>query len=166
MDIKEIVEKIVSSVRTKEERDVTLTGLRIVESSIFQKSAEHLSRELVKAGVPTDIGRRLLDAAEGEPLKNHVPRGEFFKALKKTLEELLVLRLEISFEPREKIMDKLKSWAEREIEKGIIFDLTLDRSISGGAKLSFQGRYREYTFENLISSALSSKREEITKLIS
>lgn len=164
--MRESIEKIVSGIRTKEERDLMLAGLRIVENSIFQKSAEHLFRELAQAGIPGHNSRQLIEMAEEKSVKDHGQRSDFFAALKKTLEELPVFRLEISFEPREKTMDKLKSWAEREIGKDIIFDLILDRSILGGTKLSFRGRYREYTFESLISSVLSLKREEITKLIS
>jgi len=79
-------------------------------------------------------------------VKEEVKDGpEGWGKLKERLESLPVFSLTIAFEPTEEFRGKLANWIKENVEKKAVLDLKIDKEILGGAIISWQGKYRNYS---------------------
>lgn len=163
--LKEDIEHVVKSIRTKDERDLGLAGLRIVEENLYRDDPMALERSL-KVQLPAVLVRPLKDVlSRASYVHERELSQKFFDGLELALANLILLRLEIAFEPTESTVERLHSWVRHEVGEGVILDLEIRKEIRGGARLTFKGRYIEKTLPILISAALENKRVEIAKIL-
>lgn len=65
---------------------------------------------------------------------------EFFTKLQEQVTSLPVLTLTLAFEPKDQTMKALAEWFVLNINKQVVFDINIDRSLIAGAAISFNGR--------------------------
>lgn len=65
----------------------------------------------------------------------------FFAKIQDTINKLPTLSMTIAFEPKEKTLDALSEWFVMNIKKQMLFEITVDPSVIGGAKLNFSGKF-------------------------
>ncbi len=153
------------SIRTKDERDYGLAGLRIVEDNLYRDDPEALERSF-KAKLPSVLIRPLKEVlSQVSYLHDRELSKKLFDGTESALAGLALLRLEIAFEPTESTIQRLYGWVQKEIGEGIILDLEVREEIRGGARLTFGGRYKEKTLAGLISMSLENKRVDIAKIL-
>lgn len=166
ISLKEDIECVVKSIRTKDERDWGLAGLRIVEENLYREDPDALERSF-KAKLPLVLIRPLKEVlSRVSYLHERELSRKLFDGIESALAGLILLRLEIAFEPTESTVERLHSWIRKEVGEGVILDLEVREEIRGGARLTFKGRYKEKTLSSLISLALEKKRVDITKILS
>ena len=85
-------------------------------------------------------------------------------SLENYLKSLKEINITLSFEPTEKITDKIYTWVTKNVGKDVILNFTVSPKILGGATISYKGLYFDYSLEKKLNSAFSEKREEIKKL--
>lgn len=61
---------------------------------------------------------------------------------------LPILRLTLAFEPSESVINSISYWARQKLEAGILLDLSLDRSLLGGAVIMHKGKFYDYSLRN------------------
>lgn len=76
-------------------------------------------------------------------LKNPVMIQETLITLKKLGNTLPVISLHLAFEPTQEILEKMSLWCESKLEQKVLFDVSLDRRLIGGAYISYNGLYLE-----------------------
>lgn len=163
--LKEDIERVVKSIRTKDERDWGLAGLRIVEENLYRENPEALERSF-KAKLPPVLIRPLKEVlSRAYYLHERELSRNLFDGIESALAGLTLLRLEIVFEPTESTVERLHSWVRKEVGEGVILDFEVREEIRGGARLMFKGRYIEKTLASLISMALENKRVDIAKIL-
>ena len=166
ISLKSDIECVIKYIRTKNERDLGLAGLRIVEENLYRDDPRALERSL-KSELPAILARPLKDVlSRASYVYERELSQKFFDGLELALTNLVLLRLEIAFEPTESTVERLHSWVRKEVGEGVILDLEIREEIRGGARLTFKGRYIEKTLSNLISAALENKRVEISNILS
>lgn len=70
---------------------------------------------------------------------------EFFKGLKDQLNSLKYLELTIAFEPTLESLSRISDWARKNIAEGLCLDIKRDKRIIGGAIVSYNGRFKDYS---------------------
>ncbi len=124
-------------VKLGEEIDLLLKSLYQLEIDKFE---QNLKGE-VRLRVAMEIRKLLqgnIDQNKGE-IKAILSSG--YKAVC----SLPVLKLILAFEPSEQVIADISNWARLNLEKGIILDLSMDRSVSGGAVIIYRGKFYDLT---------------------
>lgn len=65
---------------------------------------------------------------------------------------LPMVTVELAFEPTEAIIKTISMWFMRRLNAKVILDFKLERSIIGGAYISYNGTYRDYTLQTKINN--------------
>ena len=124
-------------VKLGEEIDMLLKSLYQLEIDKFE---QNLKAE-VRVGVATEIRKLLqgnIDQNKGE-IKAILTSGY------RVVCSLPVLKLVLAFEPSEQVIVDISHWARLNLERGIIIDLSIDRSISGGAVIIYRGKFYDFS---------------------
>jgi F0F1-type ATP synthase delta subunit len=70
---------------------------------------------------------------------------EFFSDAYRAICRLPILRLTLAFEPSESIINTISHWARTNLEEGVLLDLSMDRSVLGGAVIVYRGKFYDYS---------------------
>ncbi|MBP6913710.1 MAG: hypothetical protein KBC00_03810 [Candidatus Levybacteria bacterium] len=66
--------------------------------------------------------------------------------------QIPVVSLQLAFEPTEPIIESLSSWFVQNIKTKVILDIHLERKIIGGALISLNGIYDDFTLKTKIET--------------
>ena len=80
---------------------------------------------------------------------------EFFEAIQKEVSQIPTLSMTVAFEPKKQTMKILSDWFLLNLKKQVVFDIKVDQKIIGGAIISFNGKYLDYS--------IRPKLEEVSK---
>lgn len=117
------------------------------------KTSDDVDVLLQDIDVLVDSKYRLKDEGKLNPKTTKVLR-EYkgsLDVLRKGLRSLPVVRLTLAFEPDEKTVNMVIDWCRREVDTQAVVKMDVDEAIVGGAKVSFGGRYGDFTLRNKLA---------------
>lgn len=160
----EAMREILVSIHTSDERDRTYHGIEAMEESFYRSQPEALDERLWEL-FPENVKRVLRSVISRPPYdQNRAQAGEFLRALKARLKTMLVIKLDLAFSPQARVLDKITRWIKENVAEDAIAEIGLDRTIVGGARMVFGGRYLEETLEKLLLREFEENRTIITGL--
>lgn len=148
------------------------------ELQLFYKEIDQLVSVLFKESQPIEeIMQKLLSPEKKESLlayleksnidmKNPVMIQEELLKIKKLGNNLPVVHLTLAFEPTTLILKNINLWFLRRLQKKVLLDIVLERTVLGGAFISFDGLYKDYTLKTKIDAYFDKKmnmNDQITK---
>lgn len=157
------IKKIISSLRTVEERDTLYRAVDALEREQYRigKSEE---KEILKQ-ISSSVAALLESALGSSSLaENPAAKKEFLGNLKNKLKSLRVLKIDLAFEPKPATLNKISAWVKENAGEDILLEIGLDRTIVGGARIIFGGKYVEETLEKLLAREFEENRNIIVGL--
>lgn len=148
------------------------------ELQLFYKEIDQLVSILFKESQPIEeIMQKLLSPEKKESLldyleksnidmKNPVMIQEELLKIKKLGNNLPVVHLTLAFEPTTLILKNINLWFLRRLQKKVLLDIVLERIVLGGAFISYDGLYKDYTLKTKIDAYFDKKmnmNDQITK---
>jgi hypothetical protein len=124
-------------VRLGEEIDILLKGLYHVESSEFEQKLEREVRVRVAAEI-----RKLLQASADQS-KEEIK--VLLGSVNRVVGALPIVKLVLAFEPSEQVIANISHWCRMNLERQVVIDLSIDRSILGGAVIIYRGKFYDLT---------------------
>lgn len=153
-------EHIYANVRTTHERSMLYNGIEALTEALYQKGGS-LREEIIDTQLPHAVALPLKDTLMRFPVSSPDAAKEFLAGLRDALTQLQILSLEVAFEPTEETIAVLTLWMRAHIGANVIMDISIDRTLLGGSRISFGGRYKEINLASIIESALGNQREII-----
>jgi F0F1-type ATP synthase delta subunit len=126
-------------VKLDEEIDLLLQGIYHVS----EDALEDILGKMVRIRVAMEM-RKLIkqnNSSKKEEVK------ALFSSMYRTVCALPILQLTLAFEPSEAVIGNISRWARKNLVPGILLDLTLDRSVLGGAMISYHGKFYDLTLK-------------------
>lgn len=163
--IPDIMIPLVRMIRTKEEKDTLRDQMIALEATFFRPESEDFET-ILKTRLPKHIAAAMRNIFSQPSLKDNPGAvKEFFQNLKDMIDALPLLKLSLSFNPSEEMIGRLHEWVEENLGIGILLDISYDTLILGGARIIFQGRYKELTLSQMITDVLAKEKTNVLKLI-
>jgi F0F1-type ATP synthase delta subunit len=125
-------------VKTRYEANLLLDEIEILERASFKIGEEDFESSLKKAV-------RAKTAYAIEALLKSGNRDEVLKSLKLKINSLNYLNLTIAFEPSLETINRFYVWAKQNLGDGIALNISIDKSILGGAVIEFKGKVSSFT---------------------
>ncbi|TSC73262.1 MAG: hypothetical protein G01um101470_188 [Parcubacteria group bacterium Gr01-1014_70] len=149
---------IVVHIRTTAERGAIYSAVEMLLDALFKKNTDIL--RIIETEMSSVVGRSLKHALSELPDTSPAFLEQYVEGFRKRLGELRVLTLEIAFEPTEETLAVLISWVRRNLGVDVIMDIAVDRGLFGGARVSYEGRYKEINLAALIERAMRDNLQE------
>lgn len=96
---------------------------------------------------------------------------DFLKKIQDTVSNLTIITMIIAFEPSDETLKTLSQWFVFNINKQVLFDIQVDRSIIAGAKITYNGKFKDYSlgplFATLVTKMLNTgtqQPQQVTQL--
>lgn len=137
-----------SLVRTTEDVQALISEIDALEVSLYKVGVGNWDETLMNK----------VRFSVAEIVKNELPhdldsRKDYLRELKKKLLELPILKLTIPVDVTDKILEEISDNLRRDLNAEIIIELEKERSILGGAIVSYSGKY--------IDLSLTTKMEKV-----
>ena len=156
-------ESIYTNIRTTAERGITYAAIETLLDALYKKSTDF--NQLIETEMPHALVRPVKQQLT--KLRDPSPQGiQFYlEGLREALGALATLSLEIAFDPTEETLSVLTAWIREHLGANIIMEISVDRSIFGGARVSYAGRYKEINLAILIENAMRQQKESIEYML-
>jgi hypothetical protein len=92
-------------------------------------------------------------------------RLSYLNGLSDNLNALKVLKMTLAFEPTSSFIDKLNYFVRQNAGKDIILDIISDPTIGGGAIITYEGNYRDFSLVRFMEIELVQRRTDIIKIL-
>ena len=156
---------LLRTIRTKDERDDLHEQIKELEAVLFKADPKGLENVLHSRFSETRAGAMREIIARPEFKDNSAALRVFFQEFKKVLDEVLLLKISMAFTPTEEMFEKLHEWTQKNMGVGVVTDISFDRSMLGGARIIFGGKYKEMTLAQMITDVLKKEEPRIRELI-
>jgi len=155
--MEEVFESIAKRIITKEDLIFFLGEINLLENFIFKNLHLHLF-EKAKGKVNEEL-RNCLQEWEREGLIPSIPFQQlaFFEKLKKNLQELPQIRLEIAFSPSQEFLLRLREGFKKNLNQAVVLDIILNPQLVGGVIMEYQGKYINFSLAKKIDELISQK---------
>jgi F0F1-type ATP synthase delta subunit len=147
--MEKILEKLAEKIITKEDLIFILEQIEIAKDLLFKQPEIFLSEKL-KGKVSEGFKREIENLEKKEKYISVAEFSEFFDRLKETLLKTPIVKLEIAFEPRESFILEMREWFKKNLGKRVILDIFVNSKIVGGAKIEYQGKWKDYSLAKKI----------------
>ena len=165
INIADTLAPIVRDIRTKDERDVLRGQLGELEGAFFH-SDPRILEEVLRTRLPEDLAVAMRDILAVPELKDNPESLRlFFQDFKSRLDKFSLLKLSIVFKPNEKMIDRLHEWIQQNLGTDVVLDIEYDRSMLGGARIIFSGRYKEITLAQMITDTFIKEKKTVMEMI-
>ena len=154
--MEQIFEDLVKKIITKEDLLFFIEEINLLERVIFKNVETPLS-EKVKGKVREEFRDYLQKLEKGGIISGSSNQQFFFDELKKYLQRIPQVKLEIAFEPSKIFLLRIKKWFKEENHKEVILDVTINPKVVGGAIIEHRGRYRDFALAKKIDESISQK---------
>lgn len=152
---------LITSLKTKGQVNDFSLEIDTLLSALFKSSKMALDKAI--ASISTNSAKKImdifsknkLDSADREMIR------DFLDTLKDLIKKFKVISLTLAFDPSPKTIEKIHEYVSDNIGIGYIFDIGIDESLMGGAIISFNGKYCDFTLKKNLEETFINKREEI-----
>ena len=135
--------------------DTALSGLFKVKNKNIE---EILDKTVGKS--TADTLRKLIEKNKIDP-SNFSSLDKLLNDLKEDLKKMKILKISLAIDPSQEQIDHIFDWVKENLGKGIILDIDKDESILGGAVISFNGQYKDFSLKRTLEEIFKSKKTEI-----
>lgn len=142
-------DQIYSEIQTKEDFKLVNNELDLLESGLYKKgkaSFEEILAGSIRKSTANMISNLLT-------IKN---QKEVITELKNQLAMVKFMELTISFEPSTKTINKISSLVKSSISPNIALDIKIDKEIIGGAVISYNGKYLDFSLKKKLEEVLKN----------
>jgi F0F1-type ATP synthase delta subunit len=81
-------------------------------------------------------------------LESHTALKEFFTMMQQQITSLPVLTLTLAFEPNDDTMKALAEWFILNMNRQVVFEINVDRTLIAGAAISFNGKAADLSIKD------------------
>jgi len=155
--MEKIFEEFAKKIKTKEELIFYLEEIIQVQQIVFKNKGVTLSKKM--GGKMSGELKNFLERLEKKEVisKNPGQQSSFLEKLKKYLQSLPEIKLEIAFLPSDEFLTRINQWLEEEFGQKVILDLIINPQIVGGAVIEHRGNWRNFSLVKEIDKLISQK---------
>ncbi len=125
-------------VRTRTEANLLLSELDLLLRSLYKTGSEDFDH-VIQNSIRAKVAYIIIQAIQNQP------KEELLMELKKNVESLNYIKLTIAFEPTQQNLERISIWIKQNIGLGLAVDLSVDKSILGGAIVEYSGKIKDFT---------------------
>lgn len=128
--------------KTPAEGDLLMDELNQVYESLYRSDPLALEK-ILKEKIRLEVAELLKRDLKGD-------RGGFLKSLIQTLKKRKSLKLSVGIIPNESLIEDLFNWARQNISEDILIDINTSKDVIGGAVISYNGKYFDYSLRKFL----------------
>lgn len=82
----------------------------------------------------------------------------FLRTLKEYLQDVVTVNLTLAFSPKIQTVRRVYTWFSFQLKQPLLLDITVDKTIIGGAIIDYSGVHFEYTIHKVLEQQLKNNQ--------
>ena len=158
---------VIKSLKTTYEVEEFLSQIDNLLAELFKINPDSLDKNLEKI-TSSKLARLLRASFEKNNINqnDHSAIEKFLNSIKNQAAQLNVLKLQLAFDPSDETITNIFNWISENYGGGIVLDIQKNESIIGGAIISFNGKYKDYSLKRRLDDAFEKNKIDFKKTIS
>lgn len=152
--------EILSRVGTVDEQQWLLEELQALENSLYKTGEGNW-----EAVVNSRLGSEFAGIIFKEINDAGIDKKKYLRELMVAVKAMKTIKVTIAINPTKNLVSNITEWVKRNLNAGIIVSVETDKSIIGGARIAFNGKYSDYSLKKIWENTWGNKQEEILKKI-
>ena len=152
--------KLVTKIRTLEERDKLKEEIVLLLDSLYTQKGEG-----VESTLSSQVRFWVSEIIKTESSNNLGEIESYLKDILSQLSQFKTLSLRLAFEPTNASIDKFITFTRKNIGMEVILDFDYDPRILGGAVITYEGEYRDFSLKRLFETEYAEKSTEVLKIM-
>ena len=113
------------------------------------------------------VGQKTLEIVKKLVRENKIDSSDYnsldklLSGIKQDLKKIRILKMSLAIDPTFEIIDRLFDWVRKNLGEGIILDIDKNETILGGAIISFDGEYKDFSLKRALEGIFQTKKGEI-----
>lgn len=136
--------------------------LGTIQKKIYETGFDLDSCLLTEFGIQKKDRFLALIRNAGIDIKSNSAFLEFLTRIQEKIPTLPVASFTLAFEPDENTLRSLSQWFTLNVNRQVVFEITVDPKLIAGAALTYNGRYEDYSqktkFAQIVSQSLSANQ--------
>lgn len=166
-DKNNITYDISKDIRTIKEAEEFCSEASFVLNNIYNVGNNNVNQILSKHSSEKTAGiiKRIL--ADNKVLPSDFASCE--KILNEMIEQIKkmkIVRLTLAIQPSDDLLDRISQWVNENLGKNNLIEIDKDEQILGGAILSIDGKYKDFSLKKSLSDIFQTKKAELVSIIS
>lgn len=149
--------EILYLIKTGQDQDEFCQQLENLREALYKKEGEF--EKVLETVVRKDLAREIKKVVSGQQDKI-----SFLKDLEREIKKLRKLSLILSYYPSEVGIDRISEWVYQNISKDIVIDISIDKSLLGGAVIEFEGKYIDLSLKKKLDEYFLLNKQKILRL--
>lgn len=161
MDTTELYSKITTNIITIQQLHQSLDHLRQTKDMLYKKDIN--SQEVIEKSLPYFLGEAILEMANGKQIAftDITSIQNLIQEIETYLEKLTVAELEIAYIPTYRHIQEISAWWSKYAGKHVVLAIKVDETLITGAKVSYEGIYKDYSLGTWIKQNPLSNIEQL-----
>ena len=153
---------ILGYIKTVDQLEDFSLEIDTVLSGLFKARNKNIDEVLDKT-----VGKSTADTLRTIIEKNKIDSFDYssldklLNNLKEDLKKIKVLKISLAIDPSKEQIEHIFNWVKENLGEGIILDIDKDESILGGAVISFNGQYKDFSLKRALEKIFKNKKAEI-----
>ena len=153
---------ILGYIKTVDQLEDFSLEIDTVLSGLFKARNKNIDEVLDKT-----VGKSTADTLRKIIEKNKIDSFDYssldklLNNLKEDLKKIKVLKISLAIDPSKEQIEHIFNWVKENLGEGIILDIDKDESILGGAVISFNGQYKDFSLKRALEKIFKNKKAEI-----
>ncbi len=149
-------------IKTREQLEEFSAEIDNILSSLFKIKNRNIEDVLEKT-----VGQKTIKIIKKLVQENKIDSSDYnslekvLTSIKQDLKKIRTLKISLAINPTSEIIDRLFDWAKKNLGEGIILDIDKNETILGGAIISFDGIYKDFSLKNTLEEIFKDKKSEI-----
>jgi F0F1-type ATP synthase delta subunit len=157
-------EDIYSNLRTVDERAAVYIGIETLIDTLFRSRGKDII-EIIDTEMPHAIVKPLKQQLATLASTSPDSIKQYLESFHDALQQMQIISIEIAFPPAEETLAILIAWIRKNMSNTIIMDISIDRTLLGGARISFEGHYKAFDLMLFVEHAIEQQRDSIQQIL-
>ncbi len=153
---------VLRDIKTIEQLEEFSSDIDNILSSLFKVKNKNIEEILNKT-----VGQKTLGIVKKLVETNKIDASDYnsldklLNGIKQDLRKIRILKMFLAIDPTSEIIDHVFDWVKKNLGEGIVLDIDKDESILGGAIISFNGTYKDFSLKRALEGIFQTKKDEI-----
>lgn len=148
-------QEILSEIQTKEEARELSFLIDTLLADIYKTNKKAVEKDLEKS-LSQKIYQKIIKTMGTDYTLSDVK--QFLTELKENLQKLKILNLTLAIQPTAALIKEISLWIKENLGEGIILGIEKDKDIMGGAIISFEGSYKDYSLRKVYEEKINQSK--------
>ncbi|MEK7573552.1 MAG: F0F1 ATP synthase subunit delta [Patescibacteria group bacterium] len=166
-DKNKLIYEISNDIRTVAEADNFCSEIDVILENFYKVKNKNLEEVLLTStGTSTSTLIKKILSDNKISLADNASCEKILVQTRDEIKKMKIVKITLAIDPSSEIISHISEWINQNLEANTLLDIDKDEEILGGAVISINGRYKDFSLRKSLAEVFTKKKNELIGSIS